>query len=81
MHTDRFPCVRRRFLHGHYFFADWCDGWIRSLLYVDGAVEKVRDWSADLEGAASVNAFGIGTDGEMYLVNHEGDLFTILPAR
>ncbi|MCP3973489.1 MAG: PQQ-dependent sugar dehydrogenase [bacterium] len=68
-------------LDGHYFFADWCDGWVRSLLYADGEVQKVRDWSADLGAAKSVNAFGVGADGEMYLVNHEGSLFAILPAR
>ncbi len=68
-------------LQGHYFFADWCDAWIRSLLYVDGTIEKVRDWSADLVGAGSVNVFGVDADGELYFANHEGQLYAILPAR
>jgi len=68
-------------LNGHYFFADWCDGWIRSLRYSDGTVDKVRDWSADLPDALSVNVFGVDSDGELYFANHEGDFFAILPAR
>jgi len=68
-------------LNGQYFFADWCSGWVRSLLYADGVVEKVRDWSADLPDAGSVNAFGLGSNGELYIVNHAGDFGIILPVR
>jgi glucose/arabinose dehydrogenase len=68
-------------LDGHYFFADWCFGWVRSLLYKDGAVEDVQDWSADLPEAGSVNSFGIGSDGEIYLVNHEGGFYAIRAVR
>ncbi len=68
-------------LDGHYFFADWCFGWVRSLLYADGAVEEVRDWSNDLPEAGSVNSFGIGGDGELYLVNHEGEFYAIRAVR
>lgn len=68
-------------LDGHYFFADWCFGWVRSLQYTDGSVENVRDWSNDLSAAGSVNSFGIGTDGELYLVNHDGELYAIRAVR
>ena len=68
-------------LDGHYFFADWCFGWVRSLLYTDGVVEEVQDWSTDLPEAGSVNSFGIGNDGELYLVNHEGEFYAIRAVR
>lgn len=68
-------------LHGHYFFADWCKWWIRSILYENGSVEKIRDWSGDMPEPGSINAFGTDSDGELYFVTHEGDLYAILPVR
>lgn len=68
-------------LQGHYFFADWCGGWIRSLVIEDGAVATVRDWSSDLGAVGSVNGFGVGPDGELYLVTHEGTFAKIVPLR
>jgi len=68
-------------LQGQYFFADWCEWWVRSLVYEDGEVTKVRDWSADLLDPGSINAFGVDQDGELFFVTHEGDLYAILPAR
>ena len=68
-------------LHGHYFFADWCDGWIRSLVYEDGTVALVRDWSDDLTGAGSINVFGVDVNGELYVAGHEGTFAKIVPVR
>lgn len=68
-------------LQGHYFFADWCNWWVRSLLYEDGQVQKVRDWSADLPEPGSINVFGVDSDGEMYFATHEGDFYAIVPVR
>jgi glucose/arabinose dehydrogenase len=68
-------------LDGHYFYADWCFGWVRSLLYSDGAVENIQDWSDDLSEAGSITSFGIGNDGELYLVNHDGEFYAIRAVR
>jgi len=68
-------------LDGHYFFADWCLGWVRSLLYAEGAVSDVQDWSEDLSEAGNVNSFGIGSDGELYLVNHDGEFYALRAVR
>ncbi|MCB2224096.1 MAG: PQQ-dependent sugar dehydrogenase, partial [Actinobacteria bacterium] len=35
-------------LDGHYFYGDWCGGWVRSFRYEDGAAVDRADWSADL---------------------------------
>ena len=68
-------------LHGHYFFSDWCDSWIRTLVYTDGELETVRDWSADLGDPGSVNVFGVDSRGELYFATHEGDLYAIVGVR
>ncbi len=68
-------------LDGHYFYADWCLGWVRSLLYSDGTVSDVQDWSDDLSEAGNVNSFGIDAGGELYLVNHDGQFYAIRAVR
>jgi hypothetical protein len=59
-------------LVGTYFYSDWCNQWIRSFKYVDGQVTEERDWTEDLGTIGQVNSFGIGGDGELYLVTFEG---------
>ena len=66
---------------GRYFFADYVQGRVWSIgLTLDpgtgNAVASPRvDHTADLGGAAvvgNVSSFGVGADGEMYIVNHTG---------
>ncbi len=68
-------------LVGHYFYGDWCEGWVRSFRYADGSVTEEQDWSEDLNGAGQVNAFGLGPDGELYIANFEGQVLQIVPVR
>jgi len=39
---------------------------------VDGAVTEERDWTEELGTIGQINSFGIGGDGEMYAVTHDG---------
>jgi glucose/arabinose dehydrogenase len=66
---------------GRYFFADYVQGRVWSIsLTVDpgtgnAAASPRVDHTADLGGSAvvgNVSAFGVGADGEMYIVNHTG---------
>ncbi len=57
---------------GTYFYSDWCSQWIRSFQYVSGQVTEERDWSEELGQIGQINSFGVGGDGEMYAVTHEG---------
>lgn len=66
---------------GRYFFADYVQGRVWSIgLTLDpgtgNAVASPRvDHTADLGGPAvigNVSSFGVGADGEMYIVNHTG---------
>jgi glucose/arabinose dehydrogenase len=66
---------------GHYFYADWCKGWVRSLNYTSSPATTLHDWTADLDGVGQPNTFGIGGDGELYVANYEGQVFRIVPVR
>lgn len=60
-------------LRGQYFFADYCSGLIRSIS-IDGVA---RDWSDMVGTFGSPTGFGVGSDGEMFVVTKQGSLFTI----
>lgn len=64
---------------GHYFFSDWCGGWLRSFRLVAGAATAVTDW--DVEGAGQVTAFGLDHQGELLLANFAGEIYRIVPRR
>ena len=68
-------------LFGHYFYADWCNGWVRSFLYADGAVSAEQDWSTDLDDAGQVASFGLDGAGELLVVDSNGSVFRIVPLR
>lgn len=59
-------------LVGTYFYSDWCKMWIRSFRFVNGQVTEERDWTEDLGTIGQIDSFGIGGDGELYLVTYEG---------
>ena len=54
---------------------------IRSMKYADGAVSEEKDWTADLEGAGLVASFGVDGDGELLVVDSNGNIFRIVPVR
>ncbi len=68
-------------LDGHYFYADWCTGFVRSFRYVDGEVTDQTDWSDQLPEAGQVNTFGFDSAGELYLANNAGEVYKIVPVR
>jgi len=67
-------------LVGHYFYADWCTGMIKSFKYVDGQVTDERDWSSMLAGAGQVASFGLDGSGEMLVVDSNGTIYRIVRA-
>jgi glucose/arabinose dehydrogenase len=56
-------------LDGHYLYADWCRGWIRSFRYDDGEALDEEDWTEQL-GAQMVSSFGVDGDGELLVVDY-----------
>ena len=66
---------------GHYFFADWCIGWVRSFRYDNGRVVDQFDHSDDLAELGQVTSFGLASDGELLAVNWDGQLHRIVAVR
>lgn len=62
---------------GHYFYADYCQGWIRSLKYVGGALTEQHDWSFGSIG--SITSFGEDSAGEMYVLSDNGRVYKFAP--
>jgi hypothetical protein len=60
---------------GHYFYSDYCDGWIRSFRFVNGAVADERTRIASSVG--NVTSFGEDAAGELYVVTAGGRVYRI----
>jgi len=61
-------------LRGHYFYADYCGGWIRSFRLDGGAAVDRLEW---IRGAGNVTSFGTDAAGEMHIVTGNGRVFRI----
>jgi len=61
-------------LDGHYFFSDWCSGFIRSIA-PDGSV---HDWTGGTGTVAQVSSFGRDEAGEVYVVSAAGTIYRIV---
>lgn len=55
-------------IDGHFFYSDFCGGYLRSLLYEDGALREEVDWTDQVGAAGSVTSFGVGGDGSLYVL-------------
>ncbi|MGH8872368.1 MAG: PQQ-dependent sugar dehydrogenase [Acidimicrobiia bacterium] len=66
-------------LGGHYFYSDYCGGYLRSLLFADGAATDLRDWTDQVGVPGRVTGFGVDGAGEMY-VTTTGQLLEVVPA-
>ena len=65
-------------LQGHYFYADYCQGWVRSFRFVDGQVADETSWPS-LTPGGSVVSFGEDAAGELYVLEAEGRVSRIIP--
>jgi glucose/arabinose dehydrogenase len=65
---------------GTYFYGDYCTGLIRSFRLQGGAAADQRDWTAALgSGVDNISSFGVDGDGEAYIVDHDGEVYRIVP--
>jgi glucose/arabinose dehydrogenase len=53
---------------GHYFYSDYCGGYLRSLRYEDGQVAEQTDWTEQVGVPGRVASFGYDFFGEMYVL-------------
>ncbi len=64
-------------LHEHYFYSDYCGGWLRSFRLGDGISEE-RDWTEQVGVPGGVTGFGVDGQGEMYLTTTDS-LLQVVP--
>jgi len=77
-------------LDGHYFYADYCTGLLRSFAWTHdpsspsaaGWIRDHWDWkpTIDRKGALSkISSFGVDHDGELYIVLLTGTIYQLAP--
>ena len=52
---------------------------MRSFRLANGQATDVRDWTAGLRGIDSPTAFGLDADGEVYVVDYDGEVYRLEP--
>ena len=70
---DAIPAIR-----GHYFYADYCAGWVRSFRHAVGQAADRRSWA--LGDVGSVTSFGEDGAGELYLTSTNGRVYRFAAA-
>jgi len=69
--------------HGTYFYGDYCSAFVRSFRLQGGAAAEPQDWTNALgrgAGVGLISSFGVDAEGEMYIVDHHGAVYKVVPA-
>ncbi|HEU4996246.1 MAG TPA: PQQ-dependent sugar dehydrogenase [Gemmatimonadaceae bacterium] len=64
-------------LRGHYFYSDYCVGFLRSFRYSNGAATETREWS--IGDVGQVLSFGQDSQGELYILSANGTVYRLSP--
>jgi glucose/arabinose dehydrogenase len=65
-------------LVGHYLYADYCSGWVRSFQYSGGQAVNRQD-QPTLSPGGNITSFGEDATGELYVLTHNGVVYRIVP--
>jgi glucose/arabinose dehydrogenase len=65
-------------LQGHYFYGDYCQGWVRSFRYSDGSVTFPTSWPS-LAPGGPILSFGEDAAGELYVLEQGGRVLRMVP--
>lgn len=69
-------------LHGEYFFADYCIGWIRSFSFDPATgVSDIRDWEPDIGRLGNITSLSTDGQGEILVSNLNGEVWRLEPVR
>lgn len=61
---------------GHYFYSDFCSGWLRSIrLDASGALAEEREW--DVGPLGQVLSFGVDAAGALYVLSGNGTVYRL----
>jgi hypothetical protein len=64
-------------LRGHYFYSDYCNGWLRSFRWTGTAVTDARQW--DVANVGNITSFGEDAQRELYVTTSGGRVLKLLP--
>jgi glucose/arabinose dehydrogenase len=64
-------------LSGLYFYADYCEGWVRSFRWNGSAAADQREWAA-LKPGGQISSFGEDARGELYVMTAGGKVFRLV---
>jgi glucose/arabinose dehydrogenase len=53
-------------IRGHYFYSDYCAGFLKSFRYENGAAVDQKDWGITM---SAVSSFGVDFAGELYVIS------------
>lgn len=65
-------------LAGHYFYSDYCAGFVKSLTVSGGVAGNGRDWG--IANLGNVVSFGQDGQGELYLISGTGKIYKLARA-
>jgi glucose/arabinose dehydrogenase len=61
---------------GRYFYSDFCNGWLRSFLAVNGVATERLDWHITPIG--SIQSFGVDSRNELYALTSGGGVYRLV---
>jgi glucose/arabinose dehydrogenase len=67
-------------LDGHYFYSDYCGGWLRSFRFDGTGASEQQDWTQQVGVPGRVVSFGTDAAGEAYILTTES-IWRIDPVR
>jgi glucose/arabinose dehydrogenase len=63
-------------VRGHYFYSDYCSGWLRSFRLSGGVAVDQRDWP--IGNIGNVTSFGVDGAGELYVLSTNGRAYRLV---
>ena len=63
-------------VQGHYFYSDYCSGWLRSFRLSGGVAADQRDWA--LASIGNITSFGVDAAGELYVLSTNGRVYRVV---
>jgi hypothetical protein len=63
-------------LAGHFVYADYCAGWIKSFTWTNNALANPTEWQTSAHG--NITSFGQDASGEMYILSENGHVYKIV---
>jgi hypothetical protein len=67
-------------IDGHFFYSDYCGGYLRSFVHDGGAASEETDWTEQVGVPGNVASFGVDSAGELYVLTTDR-ILKLMPVR